>query len=299
MRVMVTGANGQLGRELRRSAPGGVDFIGLTSEQLDITDAAAVEHAVERYQPRLIINAAAYTAVDRAESDLAAASAVNAKGAENLALGAERAGIALFHVSTDYVFNGRSTRPYDEQSATDPQTAYGRSKLQGELAVAGLCSQHVILRTSWVFSSHGANFVKTMLRLARERDQLRVVADQMGGPTSARSIASALWKLAAVYQQQGDFRGGLLHFSGAPVVSWYEFATQIVAVASELQLIDAAPDIQAITSAEFPTPAPRPAFSALDCSHIMSRFGIAQPDWRADLKVVLAELADAHSVSSQ
>lgn len=292
MRVLVTGAGGQVGTELQRRAPSWVEVTALNSTDLDISDATAVIRCVERLQPQLIINAAAYTAVDRAETDELQALAVNHKGPESLARSADSAGIPLFHISTDYVFNGNSQTVYTEQAATDPKTSYGRTKLKGELAVAQYCSQHIILRTSWVFSAQGSNFVKTMLRLAGERDLLRIVEDQRGGPTSAAAIADALWTLAANYKErQGTFAWGIFHFSGAPVVSWYEFATYIIAQAAEMQIIKKRPPIEPIGSEEFPTPAPRPRFSALDCSKIRQQHGIAQPDWRRDLSVVLAELA--------
>ncbi|MEH6564958.1 MAG: dTDP-4-dehydrorhamnose reductase [Halopseudomonas sp.] len=292
MRVLITGAGGQVGTELQRCAPAWVQITALQSAELDISDAAAVASCVEQLQPQLIINAAAYTAVDRAETEQAQALAVNQNGPENLARSAEHAGIPLFHISTDYVFKGDSQTAYAEQSETDPQTAYGRSKLKGEQAVMQLCSRHIVLRTSWVFSAQGGNFVKSMLRLAGERDQLRIVADQRGGPTSAAAIAKALWTLAAEYQQrQNAFTFGVFHFSGAPVVSWFEFAEHIIAQAAAMGLIDKQPMIEAIGSEEFPTPAPRPQFSALDCRKIHREHGIGQPDWKVDLSAVLAELA--------
>ena len=293
MRVLLTGAGGQVGTELRRQMPDWAELTALNSSQLDIADASAVQRCVTQLQPRLIINAAAYTAVDKAESDEPKALAVNAIGAENLARSAEGAGIPLFHISTDYVFNGESDCAYDEQSATDPQTAYGRSKLAGEQAVALLCSKHLILRTSWVFSAHGGNFVKTMLRLAAERDVLRVVADQFGGPTSAAAIAKALWVMAENYlNSSADFPWGLFHFCGAPVTSWHGFADHIIAAAAQQNMISCSPQLEPITSEEFPTPAARPAFSVLSCEKVQRLQGIDQPDWRSDLQAVLLELAE-------
>lgn len=292
MRVLLTGASGQVGTELRRLVPEWVELTLLNSSQLDIADAQAVQRRVTQLQPQLIINAAAYTAVDRAESDEPTALAVNAVGAENLARSAEAANIPLFHISTDYVFNGESDSAYDEQSVTDPQTAYGRSKLAGEQAVEQLCAKHVILRTSWVFSAHGGNFVKTMLRLAAERDVLRIVADQFGGPTSAAAIASALWAMAENYRNSpADFSWGLFHFCGAPVTSWHGFADHIIAAAARLNMTSRSPQVEPISSAEFPTPAVRPAFSVLRCEKIQRLHGVGQPDWRRDLQAVLVELA--------
>jgi len=296
MRVLVTGADGQVGTELRLNAPEWVELVALNSRQLDITDLQATEACVAQCRPKLIINAAAYTAVDRAENEEQQAHAVNASGPANLARSAERAGAALFHISTDYVFDGVSEVPYDESAWTSPQTAYGRTKLAGEVAVANLCSRHLIMRTSWVFSAHGGNFVKTMLRLASERDVLRVVDDQYGGPTSAKSIAACLWTLANEYSDKQDsFRWGLFHFSGAPVSSWYDFAEHIVALAAQEGLIAKRPLVEPIPSTDFPTPAPRPAFSALDCDRIRLLHAVEQPDWREDLWAVFATLASLQS----
>jgi len=296
VRVLVTGADGQVGTELRLNAPDWVELVALNSRQLDITDLQATEACVAKYQPQLIINAAAYTAVDRAETDEQQAHAVNASGPANLARSAESSGAALFHISTDYVFDGVSDVPYDESALTSPQTVYGRTKLAGEGSVANLCSRHLIMRTSWVFSAHRGNFVKTMLRLASERDVLRVVADQYGGPTSAKSIAVCLWTLTSEYRaKQDSFRWGLFHFSGAPVSSWYGFAEHIVAFAAQEALIAKRPLVEPIPSADFPTPAPRPSFSALDCGKIKQLHAVDQPDWREDLLAVLATLASLQS----
>ena len=293
MRVLVTGADGQVGTELRLNAPEWVELIALNSRQLDITDRQAVEACMAQYRPQLIINAAAYTAVDLAETEQPQAHAVNASGPANLARSAESAGAALFHISTDYVFDGVSEVPYDESAFTRPQTAYGRTKLAGEEAVANLCSRHLILRTSWVFSAYGGNFVKTMLRLASERDVLRVVADQYGGPTSDKSIAVCLWTLTSEYRaKQDSFRWGLFHFSGAPVSSWYDFAEHIITAAAQHNLIPWRPLMHPILSTDYPTPAPRPAFSALDCDKITQLHAVEQPDWREDLSAVLAVLAE-------
>ncbi|MEH6492223.1 dTDP-4-dehydrorhamnose reductase [Halopseudomonas sp.] len=291
MRVLVTGADGQVGTELRLNVPEWVELIALNSRQLDITDLQAVEVCMAQYRPQLIINAAAYTAVDRAQTEQQQAHAVNASGPANLARSAETAGAALFHISTDYVFDGVSESPYDESALTSPQTVYGRTKLDGEQAVAELCTRHLILRTSWVFSAHGGNFVKTMLRLASERDVLRVVADQYGGPTSAKSIAACLWTLASEYRGKPDsFCWGLFHFSGAPISSWYGFAEHIVAVAAQEGLIEKRPLVEPIPSTDFPTPAPRPAFSALNCDKIRDFHAVELSDWREDLSAVFATL---------
>ncbi len=291
MRVLITGAHGQVGHELMRLVPDGVEAIGMGSAELDIADAAQVAAVVERVQPQLIINAAAYTAVDRAESEPERAYAVNRDGVAHLAAAAERLGVPLLHISTDYVFAGDATTPYDEQDATAPTGVYGASKLAGELALVAGCSRYMILRTSWVFGAHGNNFVKTMLRLGRERDELSVVADQQGCPTSAASIARALWALAQQYRDSGELQWGTYHFSGSPACSWHEFALEIFRQGRESGLLAKVPHVKAISTAAYPTPAKRPAWSVLDCSKLQAAQGITQTDWRHELRTVLVELA--------
>lgn len=290
MRVLITGAHGQVGHELVRLAPNAFDVVGLGSGDLDITDALAVAREVERMQPQLIINAAAYTAVDRAESEPDLAYAVNRDGPLNLGKVAERLGIPVLHISTDYVFAGDAQAPYRETDPTGPTGVYGASKLAGEQALAASCTRHVIMRTSWVFGAHGHNFVKTMLRLARERDHLSVVADQQGCPTSAASIARALWSLAQQYRQEGSLRWGVYHYSGTPACSWHEFAEEIFRQAHSIGLIPGLPAVDAISSQQYPTPAKRPAWSVLDCSLLTQIYGIDPADWRDELKAVLTEL---------
>lgn len=289
LRVLVTGAHGQVGHELLRLAPDGLQVTGLGSAELDIRDPVAVEHCIARLHPGVIINAAAYTAVDKAESDTAQAYAVNAEGVASLAKAAATAGIPLLHVSTDYVFPGDAKRPYREDDATGPIGVYGASKLAGEQAAA-LCPRHIVLRTSWVFASHGNNFVKTMLRVGAQRDVLGVVADQQGGPTAAASIAGALWQIVRKWQSEGELPWGIYHYSGAPACNWHAFAVEIFRQAVELGMLARAPQVNAITTADYPTPARRPAWSILDCTKIQRELGIAQPDWQADLAQVLREL---------
>ncbi|MFZ3153174.1 dTDP-4-dehydrorhamnose reductase [Pseudomonas sp.] len=291
MRVLITGAHGQVGHELMRLVPAGFEAIGLGSAELDIADAAQVTAVVERVQPQLIINAAAYTAVDRAESEPERAYAVNRDGVAYLAVAAERLGVPLLHISTDYVFAGDATTPYDEQDATAPSGVYGASKLAGELALATGCSRYMILRTSWVFGAHGNNFVKTMLRLGRERDELSVVADQQGCPTSAASIARALWTLAQQYHDSGALQWGLYHYSGMPACSWHGFAQEIFAQAHELCMLPRVPVVHGISTTQYPTPAKRPAWSVMDCSRLQQAQQITPADWRDELRAVLLELA--------
>lgn len=294
MRVLITGAHGQVGHELLRCAPAGFEVVGLGSAELDIANAEQVAEVIARVQPRLIINAAAYTAVDKAESDAARAFAVNRGGVSLLACAAERLAIPLLHISTDYVFAGDAAEPYRESDPTGPTGVYGVSKLAGEQALAEHCSRYLILRTSWVFGAHGHNFVKTMLRLARERDELSVVADQHGGPTSARSIAATLWQLAQLYVRQGELTWGVYHFSGLPSCSWHGFAEEIFRQAHEQGLIARVPTVRRIRTEDYPTPARRPQWSVLDCSRLNSMFGIAIPDWRLELADLLCQLKQTH-----
>lgn len=292
MRVLIAGARGQVGHELLRLAPEGFQVHGLGSTALDIADAGQVARVVEEYQPQLIINAAAYTAVDKAESEPERAWAVNRDGVAHLALVAERLGIPVLHISTDYVFAGDAAEPYRESDPTGPTGVYGASKLGGEVALAANCSRHLILRTSWVFGVHGNNFVKTMLRLGREREELGVVADQHGCPTSAASIARALWNLACRYRDQGSLHWGTYHFCGTPACSWHEFALEIFRQAHELGLLERVPTVRAIASTDYPTPASRPAWSVLDCSKLYATFGQPQSDWILELEKVLPELPE-------
>ncbi|WP_020679331.1 dTDP-4-dehydrorhamnose reductase [Marinobacterium rhizophilum] len=290
MRVLITGAHGQVGAELMRLAPAGFDVRGLGSAQLDISDAVQVARTMHELQPQLIINAAAYTAVDKAENDSGRAYAVNRDGVGLLARAAEQSGIPLLHISTDYVFRGDSRAPYTEDDATAPSGVYGASKLAGEQALAEHCSRYITLRTSWVFGATGNNFVKTMLRLGTERPTLGVVADQRGGPTASASIARALWHMAQRYTVDGDLPWGIYHYSGAPACSWHDFAVAIFEQAQQLGLLATRPQISAITTADYPTPARRPANSVLDCSKLQHAFGIPQPDWRLDLHALLNAL---------
>lgn len=267
-KVLITGAKGQVGRELIKLAPAGFTVIGLGSTQLDITDQEQVHAAVALHQPNLIINAAAYTAVDKAESDSDNAYAVNEQAVASLAQAAVQADIPLFHISTDYVFDGESTTPYKETDPVNPQSVYGASKLAGEQVLAATHNKHIILRTSWVFGAEGTNFVKTMLRLGKERDELSVVADQRGCPTSAASIAKTLWQLVEKYQQQGSLPWGIYNFTNSPACTWYEFAVEIFQQAKERGVLENTPSVKSITSEEYPTQAKRPAWSVLDCNKI-------------------------------
>lgn len=290
MHVLVTGATGQVGYELLRLVPEGFTVAGFGSAELDITDESAVEAGVQRERPALIINAAAYTAVDKAEAEPELAYAVNRDGVANLAAAAARRGIPLLHISTDYVFAGDAEAPYRESDIPAPTGVYGASKLAGEKALAEACENHLIMRTSWVFGAHGSNFVKTMLRLGQERERLSIVADQHGCPTSAASIARALWSLAEQYRDKGTLNWGLYHYADLPACTWYDFAENIFDVAHEVGLISQIPILSAITTEDFPTPAKRPAWSVLNSKRLHDEHSIAPADWRLELRDILEEL---------
>ena len=278
--LLVFGRSGQVATELGRLAP---DARFLGRDVADLTDAAACAALIRDSGCAAVINAAAHTAVDRAESEPDLARAINAAAPAAMAAACEALGVPFVHISTDYVFDGSSDRPRVETDPTGPLGVYGATKLAGEQGIAAAGGQWAVLRTSWVFSAHGANFVKTMLRLGAEREELRVVADQHGGPTPAADIAAACLTMARAMQADAS-RGGIYHFSGAPDTTWAGFAREIMAQAG------LACRIADIASSDYPTPARRPANSRLDCAAIGRDFGIARPDWRAGLAKVLLEL---------
>lgn len=292
MRILVCGASGQVGLELvGRAGAYGLEALGVTREQLDITDSHRVANLVDQYRPGLIINAAAYTHVDNAEKQSEQAYAVNRDGVANLAEAARLADIPLVHISTDYVFSGEADKPYRETDPVAPTGIYGASKLAGEVAIQAALVRHVIVRTSWVYGVHGNNFVKTMLRLGQQRDALSVVADQFGCPTQAGSLAKALLQLAQRYAHEGTLAWGLYHYSGTPHCSWFDFAEEIFRQAAIKGLLTKTPQVSAITTAQYPTPARRPAWSVLACTKFEQAFGIAPSDWHDDLGDVLDALA--------
>jgi dTDP-4-dehydrorhamnose reductase len=293
MKLLVLGAGGQVGHELSRLAwPADYRVAAFDRAGVDITRKEAVSAALGRERPGIVINAAAYTAVDRAESEPDAAWAGNCAGPGHLAAACQAAGIPLIHISTDYVFDGSKQGPYREDDPVDPLGVYGQSKEAGDRAVRETLAEHVILRTAWVYSAHGHNFVKTMLRVAAERPVLRVVADQIGSPTSAGDIASAI---AAIVRRitAGDRQWGAYHFAGGGAVSWHGFAEAIFELAAPWR--GAPPQVEAITTADYPTPARRPANSVLDCRHIGEVFGIVPRPWREALAEVIGELYESAS----
>lgn len=283
LKVALTGANGQLGHQLAKKLTGTVTLLALDKAALDIANSAQVAQTLGDFAPDVIINAAAYTAVDKAEQEPELAKAINETGPENLAKIAAKLDAVLIHVSTDYVFDGSSDNPYVESDATNPQSMYGLTKLQGEQAIVKYCAKHIILRTAWVFAEHGNNFVKTMLRLAQSRSELGVVADQIGGPTYAGDIADAIISIVGQLNPASDNRFGLYHYSGTPYVNWHQFACSIFDQAVQQQLIAHAPKVNAITTAQYPTPAKRPAFSMLNCTKIEQAFSVSQSNWQTAL----------------
>jgi dTDP-4-dehydrorhamnose reductase len=285
VKVLITGANGQLGWELRRSAPDGVVLEAADRGSIDIA-APGLAARVAALAPDLIINAAAYTAVDRAESEAQLAHAVNADGAAVLAAAARSVGARLLHVSTDFVFDGSASRPYAPDSPTSPLGVYGASKLRGEERVLEeSAGDALILRTAWVYSAHGNNFVKTMLRLMRERERVGVVADQVGTPSWARLLAGALWDAAL----QPGLRG-ILHWTDLGVASWYDFAVAIQEEACARGMLERAVPVEPIRTEDYPTPARRPAYSVLDKSATLQQLNAPRQHWRVALRGMLDDL---------
>lgn len=283
MRILLFGRNGQVARCFLEEACAAHDVVALGSAEVDLMTPGGGAAAVSEYQPDVVINAAAYTAVDRAEEERDAAMRLNADAVAELAKAAKAAGAPFIHISTDYVFDGASNIHYGEDSPTNPLNVYGASKLAGERAALDENPETVIIRSSWVFSEYGGNFVKTMLRLAAERNALSVVDDQVGGPTAARDIARALMTIAEK-KHRGASGDGFYHYQGAPTVSWAAFAAKIFEIAG------ADVNVTPIPTADYPTPAARPLRTVLDCARIERDFGIAQPDWRIALRQVIGVL---------
>lgn len=289
MRALVFGTSGQVARELARSAEArGITAIALGRAEADLTDPEACARAVRQAAADVVVNAAAYTAVDKAEDEVEIARLVNAAAPGAMAAAAAEKGVPFLHVSTDYVSDRSDPgRPWREDDPTGPLSVYGATKLEGEQAVAVAGPDHVILRTAWVFSAHGKNFAKTMLAVGRGKPEMRIVGDQRGGPTAAADIAAALWTMAEAWGA-GQGKPGIYNFAGAPDVTWAEFADAIFTRAGW----DERPVVTPIATGDWPTRAVRPAYSVLDCSAIKAAYGIAQPDWRPALDAVIQELSE-------
>lgn len=282
MRLLVFGKTGQVAQELARRAPDDIAARFLSRDEADLSDPDACARMISQADFDAVINAAAWTAVDKAEAEESAATVVNGLTPGAMARACAAADLPFIHISTDYVFDGTGDVPFAPDHPTNPISAYGRTKLAGEEQIRSSGARHLILRTSWVVSAHGANFIKTMLRLGAERDALNVVADQIGGPTPAASIADALYSVA--HQMLGRHSGGTYHFSGAPDASWADFARAIMTEAG------LSCDITDIPTTDYPTPAQRPLNSRLDCSTLKRDFGIERPDWRHGLTYILRDL---------
>jgi dTDP-4-dehydrorhamnose reductase len=291
LRMAVTGRNGQVALSLAEGAEAaGFDLVTLARPQIDLTDPDSMEAAVIAAAPDIVVSAAAYTAVDKAESEPELAMRVNRDGPEALARAAARLGIPLLHLSTDYVFDGSKGEPYVETDPVHPLGVYGATKLAGEAAIAAISDDHAILRTSWVYSPFGGNFVKTMLRLAGERDALRVVCDQIGRPSYGPDIADGIFSVARGLLQSSDpARRGIFHLAGDGETSWFEFAAAIVSGSAARG--GRAVLVEPIVTADYPTPARRPADSRFDCSKLALIHGVALPDWRTSLERCLDRLA--------
>ncbi len=286
MKTLVFGCKGQLGQSLASTVPLKTELIGLDSTDADITDATAVLDACRRINPDVIVNAAAYTAVDNAESEPELAASVNVDGSRNVAVASNDVGAKLIHVSTDFVFDGQSMTPYKTDAETNPLNVYGATKRDGELAVLQNSNNSIVIRTSWLYSQYGHNFVKTMLRLMREREELSIVADQVGSPTWADSLAGVVWVFAGKPEQRGVF-----HWSDGGEISWHEFAVAIQEEALSIGLLAKKIPIHAITSEDYPTAATRPRYSVLDCSKTLATIDLSPRHWRTNLQEMLNRLA--------
>ena len=288
MKVFVVGSQGQLGQTLVETVPDAIDFAGANLPELDIEDRAALEARFAAEQPGFVVNAAAYTAVDKAESEPDVARRINVDGARNVAQAAREAGARVIHISTDFVFDGGKTEPYTPADTPAPLGVYGQTKLDGDTAVRAVTDgDAIVIRTAWLYSCFGHNFVKTMLRLMGEREELSVVADQRGTPTWAGSLAEVIW--AAIDQ---DLPGGIYHWTDGGEASWYAFAEEIYREARALGILDRDVTIRPIATAEYPTPARRPAYSVLDCSATVTALGVGQRPWATRLQQMLTEMRD-------
>ena len=296
MKVLITGKGGQLAWELENSVPKSAEILSCSSQELDITNQQQVNDTIEQFQPDIVINAAAYTAVDKAETDTETAYAVNDLGSEYIALACKKVSAKLIHVSTDFVFEGTKTTPYQTNDSVNPINVYGASKLAGDIKINTILgNQATIIRTAWVYSVNGNNFVKTMLRLMAEKEQLGIVYDQVGTPTWAKGLATMIWALVsrseANSQLASQKEATLLHWTDAGVCSWYDFAVAIQELAIEKGMLDKAIPVRPIPASAYPTPAQRPSFSVIDKSTAEQASGVETTHWRQQLSAMMDELA--------
>lgn len=283
-KILLTGVTGQVGQELQKTLISLGEIVTVNRQNLDLTKPELIRSAIDKIQPDIIVNAAAYTAVDKAEDEPKLATAINGVAPTILAESAQKLGATLVHISTDYVFNGQNYTPYTEKENPHPLGVYGKSKFMGEEGVRNNCDRHLILRTAWVYGSRGhGNFVKTMLRLGAEREELRIVADQIGSPTWSYDIATTITQLLA------NSALGTYHFTNSGVASWYDFAVAIFSEANQLGFPLQVKQIIPITTAEYPTPAQRPAYSVLSKVKVSQKLGFSPPHWRESLQKMLAE----------
>lgn len=295
MRILVSGGDGQVGWEIKcQSEKYQHDVIALGCDDLDVLDTDSIGYAIVQYKPDVIINAAAYTAVDRAEKESDMAYRINCEGARNLAQSCNAQNIPIIQFSTDYVFNGEKSSPYLENDKTSPLGVYGKSKLAGETAIIEVIDKYIILRTSWVFGTHGNNFVKTILKLASERDSLNIVEDQFGTPTSAKSLANSTLKICDFIKNSKQVKWGVYHYSGAPCTNWYEFSKYIIKAAYEIGILDRMLEVLPIVTEQYPTLASRPKYSCLSSNLAKQVFMISPSDWRNDLEEMLLALMKEH-----
>jgi dTDP-4-dehydrorhamnose reductase len=288
--ILLIGNNGQVGTELQNILSPKYQVIGLAGPQIDLTQVDNLRQIIRETRPEIIINAAAYTAVDKAENEPEIAHAVNAIAPQIIAEESQKLGSFLIHISTDYVFNGNSNYPYQETDITNPLSVYGQTKLAGEIAIQKNCPHHIILRTAWVYGTYGkSNFVKTMLRLGKERPEVRVVADQIGSPTGAQDIALTITQIIPQLTLEN---AGIYHYTNSGVASWYDFAIAIFEEAEKLGFPLKIENIIPITTPEYPTPAKRPAYSVLACEKISKLLGTYPPHWRQRLRLMLKELKE-------
>ena len=285
MKILIIGSNGQLGWELQRTVPQNVDMAALDYPDIDITDEKNLQSVMDEHLPDWIINCAAYTDVDGAEKEADAARAVNCDGAKNIAAQALRINARMVHISTDFIFNGNRSRPYQPLDKPDPKSVYGQTKLDGEKSVESILKQdRLIVRTAWLYSSHGNNFVKTMIRLMDEKEELTIIDDQIGSPTWANGLALTVW--AAIHQNLK----GIFHWTDAGVASWYDFAVAIQEEAIRAGLLKKTIPILPIPTRKYPTPAKRPPYSVLDKKDILDALGLEAVHWRSRLKQMIQEL---------